>query len=225
MPTASLNTSVKPPIKQAFQVLRYQIATMHQAMQQNHDRPPIIIPFVFYRGQKSPYPESCDPFECFENPALARKVLLTPHNLIDLSTTSDTEIATHKNIAMMEILQKHIHHDLLDLLPYLCNAKFSDYLSGDGWKSVVHYLMATGRSNDFAAFINAYHNQPTPPSHDKNIMQTLSNYFVQQGIDQGLQQGIIRTAKAILQQGLDNALIENITGLSAEELNHLKQAP
>lgn len=88
----------------AFQVLRYQIATMHQSLKQGHTKPPIVIPFVFYRGQKSPYPQSCDPFDCFKSSELARKVLCTPHTLIDLSAMSDTEIATHKDIAMMEIL-------------------------------------------------------------------------------------------------------------------------
>lgn len=65
--------------------------------------------------------------------------------------------------------------------------------------------MTAGRSENFAAFVEAYNNQYTHLSNDKNIMQTLSNYFIQQGLeqgmDQGLQQGIMRTAKAMLKQG------------------------
>jgi len=218
-------TRAKPTT--AFQILRYQIAAMHQAMKQGHEKPPVVIPLLFYRGQKSPYPESCDPFECFANPQLARATLLAPHVLVDLSVIPDEELATHGEIAMMELLEKHITlRDLIDLINYLTDPKLRQPLSTDQFKSVVYYLEAAGHSDNYQAFFEKF-NRSTSQISDKTIMQTLGDYLRQEGMQQGMQQGIDQAnrenAKRMLQQGTDDQFIALVTNLSQEEINRLKE--
>jgi predicted transposase/invertase (TIGR01784 family) len=216
-------TQAKPTT--AFQVVRYQIAAMHHAMKQGHEKPPIVIPMVFYRGTTSPYPYSCDPFDSFEDPHLARETLLAPHILVDLSVIPDEELAHHKEIALMELLEKHITaRDLRQLIRYLVDAVLRQYLTTDQFKSVVHYLEAAGFSDNYPAFFEEFNAASRQPN-DKAMMQTLGDYLRQQGMQQGMQAGISKEkhdiAKNLHAMGLDATIIEQATGLSREEIDML----
>jgi predicted transposase YdaD len=98
-----------------FQVLKYQISILQQHLSQlpqserKNAKLPVVIPLLFYRGEKSPYPQSTDVMACFQQPELARKIFLKPLPLIDLSIIPDEALKTHKSIAFMELIQKHIH--------------------------------------------------------------------------------------------------------------------
>lgn len=209
----------------AFQVLRYQIAAMHQHMQQGYKKPPIVIPLIFYRGKQSPYPGSLDVFDCFEEPELAREILLTPHLLVDISVIPDEEIRTHEHVALLELLEKHIStRDMIKLIPDIMNGLLRQYLTSDQFKSVINYLQRAGFSKDYKTFVKLF-NQNAITAEDKNIMQTFADYLRQEGRQTGIQEGIQEArreaARKMLAKGIDYLSIQEITGLSDAELTNL----
>ena len=76
---------------------------------------PVIIPLLLYTGKQSPYPYSLELSDCFINKSLAKKMIQEPVHLIDLSQISDDEIKQHGQVALLEMVQKHIHdRDLMN---------------------------------------------------------------------------------------------------------------
>ena len=82
-----------------FKLLRYQIAIMNQHLQQGNQTLPIVIPLLFYRGKKSPYPFTSDIIDCFENKKLAQETFLKPYPLIDITIIPDEELRQHDGLA------------------------------------------------------------------------------------------------------------------------------
>lgn len=105
-----------PPLM-PFRSHRYVVSAMQRHLDQGHEKLPIVVPIIFYRGKRSPYPGPTDILACFEQPELAKEVFFKPFNLIDLSIIPDEELHAHPHIAALEIVQKHIRdRDLLLLI-------------------------------------------------------------------------------------------------------------
>lgn len=103
-----------------FRMLRYSVAAMQRHLEQ-HKTLPLVIPVLFYHGERSPYPYSMNWLGCFENPALAAKIYTKPFPLVDITVVDDNEIMNHRRMAALTLLMKHIRHrdmmELLDKLP------------------------------------------------------------------------------------------------------------
>ncbi|EOL3959686.1 Rpn family recombination-promoting nuclease/putative transposase, partial [Escherichia coli] len=86
-----------------------------------HKTLPLVIPVLFYHGERSPYPYSMNWLDCFEDPALAAKIYTKPFPLVDITVVDDNEIMNHRRMAALTLLMKHIRHrdmmELLDKLP------------------------------------------------------------------------------------------------------------
>lgn len=61
-----------------------------------------MIPVLFYTGKRSPYPFSTRWLDEFDEQA-------STFPLVDLTVIPDDEIAGHRNMAALTLLQKHIH--------------------------------------------------------------------------------------------------------------------
>jgi len=216
----------------AFQVLRYQIAILHQHTQQQKkakrksNRLPLVIPLIFYRGKESPYPYSTDIMNCFEAPHLAREIFLQPYPLIDLSVISDEAIKTHKSIALFELLQKHIHdreHFKTQFIQWLQEGLYQ-FVTPYLFQLMVNYALMEAQVEDVTTFIQAFE-AITIEEEYKQSMQTAAHYLEQRGLHQGLQQGKNEAkredAQLMLSEGLSLALVKKITQLSDEELAEL----
>jgi predicted transposase YdaD len=61
--------------------------------------------------------------DCFENVALAERLYHRPFPLVDITTIPDEEILTHRSIALLEAVLKHIwSRDLLEEVALLTQA-------------------------------------------------------------------------------------------------------
>jgi predicted transposase/invertase (TIGR01784 family) len=181
-------------------------------MQQGHDHPPIVIPLLFCRGSKSPYPGSLDIFDCFEDPAFAREDFLIAHLLVDISVIPDEELKTHTQVALLELLEKHISiRDLIELLPYLVDEVLRQYLMPEQFKSVINYIQRAGHSKDYSTFI-ALFRQHVLTAEYKNIMQTFADYLRQEGRQEGMQLGAYEAkrqdAKKMLMKGIEYSIVK-----------------
>lgn len=58
---------------------------------------------------------------------------------------------------------------------------------------------------------------------DEEEERLLKNSFIEQGIEQGIEQNKISTAKKMLEKNIDIDSIKEITGLSLDEIKELKK--
>lgn len=66
-----------------FRMLRYSVAAMQRHLEQ-HKTLPLVIPVLFYHGERSPYPYSMNWLGCFENPALVRIFMKGDHSITSI---------------------------------------------------------------------------------------------------------------------------------------------
>lgn len=59
---------------------------------------------------------------------------------------------------------------------------------------------------------------------DEDEERLLKNSFIEQGIEQGIEQNKISTAKKMLEKNIDIDSIKEITGLSLDEIKELKKS-
>ncbi|MEM0395604.1 Rpn family recombination-promoting nuclease/putative transposase, partial [Escherichia coli] len=83
-----------------FRMLRYSVAAMQRHLEQ-HKTLPLVIPVLFYHGERSPYPYSMNWLDCFENPALAPKIYTKPFPLVDITVVDDNDIMNHRRMAAL----------------------------------------------------------------------------------------------------------------------------
>ncbi len=70
-----------PDSLMAFRFLHSTVSLSYEHLLQGHKKLPIILPFCIYHGEASPYPYTNDLYDTFEDPELARKLVLNPLNL------------------------------------------------------------------------------------------------------------------------------------------------
>ena len=203
-----------------FKLLRYQIAIMKQHLDQGNKALPIVIPLLFYRGKKSPYPYSTNIMDCFDNRALAEETFLKPYPLIDITIIPDDELRKHKSIAILELVQKNIHQrDALEFIKDIALQIAQKLLTHEQFKSLLYYITQEGESKNFEQFYSTL--AETLPNYREDIM-TLAQQLEQKGLQQGLQQGERRKALAIarslLNQNVPLPVIKSATGLSEQEI-------
>lgn len=100
----------------SFRLMRYAIAAMHQHLRAGHKQLPLVIPILFYHGEKTPWPYPMSWLQGFSAPELAGQIYGGDFPLVDLTVIPDDEIMTHRRMAALELLQKHIRlRDLSEL--------------------------------------------------------------------------------------------------------------
>ncbi|EDS7035156.1 Rpn family recombination-promoting nuclease/putative transposase [Salmonella enterica subsp. enterica serovar Oranienburg] len=207
-----------------FRMLRYSVAAMQRHLEQ-HKTLPLVIPVLFYHGERSPYPYSMNWLDCFENPALAAKIYTKPFPLVDITVVDDNEIMNHRRMAALTLLMKHIRQrDMLMCLDNLVRA-LQDIQDEEQITVLFNYLL-NGSEYVTVEFLQTLAQRL--PQHEDSIM-TLAERLKQEGIQQGIQQGIQKgrmeekqdIARQLQKTGMPSAQICQITGLSEAELKKI----
>lgn len=132
----------------------------------------------------------------------------------------------HRRVAMLELLQKHIRQrDMMELQEQLASLLALGYTSRRQLRTLLHYLLQAGNAADPVAFLRNLA-QNVPRRLHKETLMNIAQFLEQRGHQQGLQQGLEqgeqlaaqRIAKAMLENGLDLALVAKLTGLAPERL-------
>lgn len=192
---------------------------MQRHLEAGHKALPLVIPVLFYRGRRRPYPYSTCWRDEFTHPALAGKLYSTRFPLVDVTVISDDKIAGHCSMAALALalLQKPVHQrDLADRMDRLVPVRLSGYLSSSRVVSLVHYIMQAGETPAVEAFIQEL--APRVPQHGDALM-AIAQQLEQKGIEKGLEQGIQRgrdkgkreVARTMLQNDLDLYTIMKMT--------------
>lgn len=224
-----------PDRHMAFRLMRYAVAAMQRHLDAGHNRLPLVIPFLFYNGRRSPYPYSTNWLQAFYDPGLAEKLYREDFPLIDVTIIPDDDIMHHRSMAALTLLQKHIHQrDLTELLDRLGTILICGYLTGQQIVSLINYLVQAGEAPDASAFIRKLAQKM--PQHKDGLMtiaQQLEQIGVKKGIKEGMllgeEQGMIKgrrdaalsIARSLLARGMDTDSVLAVTGLLPEDLAKL----
>ncbi len=209
-----------------FKLLRYQIAIMKQHLQQGNQTLPIVIPLLFYRGKKSPYPFTTDIMDCFENKKLAQETFLKPYSLIDITIIPDEELCQHDGLGILELVQKNIHRrDALEFVKDIALQVARQFLTHEQFNSLLYYMSQEGESKNFEQFYLSL--AEALPNYREDIM-TLAQQLEQKGLQQGLQQGHEKArhemAKNLLAEGFSLDVVKKVTQLPDLDLSELEKA-
>ena len=221
-----------PDRHMAFRLLRYAVAAMQRHLEAGHRKLPLVIPVLFYTGKRSPYPYSTRWLDEFDDPAVAEKLYGGAFPLTDITVIPDDDIMNHRSMAALTLLQKHIHQrDMAALTDRLATLLMADYLSSPQVTALIHYLLQVGESADSEAFVRELAQRV--PQHGDALM-TIAQQLEQKGIEKGRQEGIqlgeqrgiekgereatLKIARTMLQNGLDQNIVMQMTGLTEDEL-------
>ncbi|MEB1002607.1 Rpn family recombination-promoting nuclease/putative transposase, partial [Citrobacter freundii] len=225
-----------PDKHMAFRLIRYAVAAMQRHLEAGHKKLPLVIPVLFYTGKRSPYPYSTHWLDEFDDPALAGKLYSSAFPLVDVTVIPDEEIAGHRSMAALTLLQKHIHQrDLAELVDRLVPILLAGYLSSSLVISLVHYIVQAGETSDAEAFVRELAQRV--PQHGDALM-TIAQQLEQKGIEKGIQlgeqrgiekgrsegerQATLKIARTMLQNGIDRNTVIKMTGLTEHDLAQIR---
>ncbi|EKC8824773.1 Rpn family recombination-promoting nuclease/putative transposase [Salmonella enterica] len=221
----------------AWRMMRYSMAVMDAHLKKGNDTLPVVVPLLFYQGTVRPYPYSTDWMDCFDVPALAREVYSRPWLLVDVSVMEDSDLQSHRRMALLELVQRDIRHrdaasllrDVVQLIRLAGNTR-------EQVEAVLCYIIYNGMTSEsITPFL--YELAGEIPEYKELIMGTIAQQLkeegiqlgIQQGIQQGIEQGIeqarlvaqqklLETAYALLDNGVSLDVVIKSTGLSRETL-------
>ncbi|EJM3577440.1 Rpn family recombination-promoting nuclease/putative transposase [Salmonella enterica] len=213
-----------PDAHMAFRLMRYAMAAMQRHLEAGHKTLPLVVPMLFYHGNRSPYPFSLCWLDEFADPVMARKLYATAFPLVDITVVPDDEIMRHRRVALLELIQKHIRQrDLMGLVEQLVALLVKGYANDTQLQSLFNYMMHTGDAARFNTFIRQV--AMRIPQHKEKIM-TIADKLRQEGHRNGLQQGkqegqrlaALRIARSMLNDGFDRDTVLRVTGLAPADL-------
>lgn len=213
----------------AWRMMRYSMAVMDAHLKKGNDTLPVVVPLLFYQGTVRPYPYSTDWMDCFDVPVLAREVYSRPWPLVDVSVMEDSDLQSHRRMALLELVQRDIRHrdaasllrDVVQLIRLAGNTR-------EQVEAVLCYIIYNGMTSEhITPFL--YELAGEIPEYKELIMGTIAQQLKEEGIQLGLQQGIeqerlaarqklLETAYALLDNGVSLDVVIKSTGLSRETL-------
>ncbi|MGR7575119.1 Rpn family recombination-promoting nuclease/putative transposase [Klebsiella aerogenes] len=212
----------------AFRLMRYAIAAMQRHLENGHKTLPLVIPILFYQGRRSPYPWSLNWLDNFDDSMLAQQLYSGAFPLVDITVIPDDEIMRHRSIAALTLVQKHIRQrDMAQLLDKLTHLLMLEQMSGQQIAVLIKYMAQAGEAQDIRALL--YGLAQRVPQHGGMLM-TLAETWLAEGREKGIKEGIkegklqalLQVAAAMLNRGMDDDAILEMTGLTRDELQQLR---
>lgn len=148
----------------------------------------------------------------------------------------DDEIVSHRRVALLELIQKHIRQrDLMNIVGQLTTILLSGDANDRQLKTLFNYLLQTGNARRFGRFIHEVAQRV--PQHRERLMTIAERLQEvgrrkgkregrQEGWQQGRQEGqhaeALRIAQRMLDDGIARETVVKITGLAADEIAALE---
>jgi len=220
----------------AFRLMRYAVAVMQRHLDAGHRHLPLVIPLLFYHGKQRPWPFSMRWTALFSEPELAARLYGGPFPLVDVTVIADSEIARHRSMAALTLLQKHIRQrDLTELFEQLMTLMLQDSVSRKQRLALINYMIQAGEAPQAKSFIEQLARRV--PQQKEELM-TIAEQLKQMGREQGLSEGrheglakgrnegqreaTLAIARNMLARGIDLTLVQEVTGLSAADLQQIR---
>ncbi len=182
---------------------------------------PLVIPILFYQGERTPYPYSMNWLDDFHDPHRARQLYGNAFPLVDITVIPDEQIMHHRSMAALTLVQKHIRQrDMARLLDQLAALLMMEQMSRQQIVGLVNYMIRAGDAQSIEPLL--YELAQRVPKHGETLM-TMAEELLQRGIQKGKFNALLEIAQKMLQRGFDSQAIMEITGLSKDELQQLEQ--
>jgi len=215
-----------------FRLLGYvvRIIEQYQKQQKNKkqalDKLPLVFPLIFYTGS-SAYTYPLNTPALFDEPALARAMLVEDCRLIDLKAVDDSLLLSHRWTGLLELFMKHaktrdafnLLQDTLALIKGLLEVDANNYVA-----SMLKYLISEGEVadvDDFMMLLRGHVIEPFPKMGD--TVMTIAEQLEQKGMQKGIQQGREEGAQENIEQvvlRMHRAKLSEETILLATNLSH-----
>ncbi|MDR0219674.1 MAG: Rpn family recombination-promoting nuclease/putative transposase, partial [Enterobacteriaceae bacterium] len=171
----------------AWRLMYYAMSAMAAHLKKGYSELPLVAPLLFYHGNIRPYPYSNRWLDCFAFSERATNLYSQPFSLIDLSVISDEEIMTHKSIALLEMVQKHIRcRDILEWLPQLIQIINAGHNSVEQRNVILRYILLNGHTLNHPQLVHQLIEQ-TP--ENKEMVMTVAEQLRQEGRIEGIEKG------------------------------------
>lgn len=218
----------RPEKHMAFRLMRYALDAMQRHLNAKNSTLPLVIPILFYHGQTSPYPYTLRWLDEFDDPQLAYRLYSQPFPLVDITVIPDSEIMQHRRMASLELLQKHIRlRDLSTLIAPLAGLLAMEYTDPEQLVAILNYMLHNGKTEAPEKLIQELTQYTL---HNEGTIMTVAEYLESKGLEKGLIQGLekgletgrneeaLRIALAMLKNGIDPALVKEVTGVADDVL-------
>jgi predicted transposase YdaD len=212
-----------------FRFLKYNVALLAEHLAQKkkgkqRQHLPTILNLCLYTGKRTPYPYSLDIYDCFEDPMLARAEMFKPLSLIDLGQIEEDELASHGTADLLEMLLKQSRNRTF--LNWIKRHKEAIKKLSDRFYEMSGILYILGMEERCGAEELVQAIGDIIPQRKEDIMtaaQQLEERGELRGRQQGIQQEKLHIAKNMLSKGFAANLIQELAGISAEELRQLEK--
>lgn len=203
-----------------WRLMHYAFMAMNQHLQQGHKTLPLVVPILFYHGEVSPYPYKGSWTQCLPHAEIAHDLYSSPFPLVDITVVEDTEIVSHRKIAVMELAMKHkkLRNDHQRITEHFVQILNSHYNDKDDVITILNYLFIIMDSPYYTYIVETLIDQAENHRGTiMNIAQRLKNEGKEKGKEETLQQVVLKS----LQLGLSIDVIRKLTGLSDSEIQAL----
>lgn len=209
-----------PDRHMTFRLMRYALAAMQRHLDNVDNQLPLVIPLLFYHGQVSPWPFPVNWLQAFANPQLATEIYTGDFPLVDVTAIPDDIILTHRRIAALELVQKHIRQrDLMEFVEQLVTLWMKGCTNDEQFITLINYLLRAGDTASPQEFIYALTQRTS--RHGGEIMSP-AEWLKQEGHKEGHQAAKREMASNMLANGVELALVMKVTGLKPDELRQLQ---
>jgi len=220
----------------AFRLWKYTMLLCERHKKEN-GKLPIVIPFVLYNGKKK-YNVPKNLWDLFDDPDMAKDIMLSDYHLIDLQAMNDDEIKQNQHLGMLQYMMKYIHENDMIAVWEKFFEHFKDLIFYDKEKGYIYikkFIWYTdaklGEENQEDLRKVILNN--LPQEEGDNIMTTIAEKYIREGEAKGeargKAEGIIAGEKAkateiaqmMLKNGISIEEIQKYTSLSASEIKTL----
>lgn len=208
----------------AFRIQKYMMRICDDHLRANKgSKLPLIYPSILWNGKGS-YRAPRSFYELFEDKELAKRFLTEDINVIDVSKIEDFRLREQYQTGLMLYAMKHIRDKSLEkalryVMDILKTIFTEDFEYG---KDVVSYIVETGDGSEDVLELLCQ----AAPSNKKGEIMTIAEKLIEkgklQGIDIGMEEAMLKVAKAMMSQGFENEVIAKCTGLSLAKISSIK---
>ena len=229
----------KPHKWMPLRFLRYMCCVMNDHIKQGGKYLPLIVPILIYNGNQI-YPYSCDIYDYFQDPNIARSIMFKPFELVDLRRIPDDKLLKNNWSGFLQMLLKYLRET--DFLPYFeklvksGNVKFLvDNDAEQLIKNMIYCIIDQTQILDIDKFIellkldldNLGRDLMTPLQHKYTSgMVRGFDLGIQKGIQKGIQRGTrdgFRSAiSKMLAKGFDAKEVASIVDVDISEVEYIR---
>ena len=211
-----------PDLTMALRLLQYKVSLLLRHV--NDPYLPPIHSMVFYHGQKSPYPYNLDLRTSFHTPEHAEHTLQGPPQLIDIPQQPDSVLLRQDRTGLFSYFLKHVRDS--DVLPALMALpadflrKITQHPSGIMLlETLMRYYQTSAITSDPLKAYQEIANK-LDPQQQEHIMN-MGEALRAEGRQEGMERGIFTVAQNMLQAGTAPQFIEQVTGLSSDDIQKM----